>query len=70
MLFYVGMIQAKKFLFLSYAEKRFLYGRQYRLARSPFLSAIEERLTKMSRAQASASRRKTPKVQGLVDLTK
>jgi hypothetical protein len=44
-LFYVGMTRAKRYLFLSSAQRRLLYGRQHRLAKSPFLSRIEKELT-------------------------
>ncbi len=43
-LLYVGMTRAKKFLFLSHAEKRFLHGQELKLERSPFLDTIEEEL--------------------------
>jgi len=43
-LLYVGMTRAKRYLFLSHAEKRFLFGREHSLKRSPFLDAIEKEL--------------------------
>ena len=43
-LLYVGMTRAKKFLYLLHAEKRFIFGKEYRLERSPFLSSIEKEL--------------------------
>ncbi|MFC1852528.1 UvrD-helicase domain-containing protein [candidate division CSSED10-310 bacterium] len=43
-LLYVGMTRAKQFLFLSYAARRLLYGREHHLARSPFLDQIEREL--------------------------
>jgi uncharacterized protein (TIGR00375 family) len=43
-LFYVGMTRAKRFLFLSRAKRRFLFGREYRLEASAFLKDIEEEL--------------------------
>jgi len=43
-LFYVGMTRAKKYLFLTRAKRRFLFGREYRLEPSPYLQAIEEEL--------------------------
>jgi superfamily I DNA/RNA helicase len=46
-LFYVGMTRAKKYLFLSYAARRRLFGREYRLSRSPFLDPIEEGLLEL-----------------------
>ncbi|MFQ3619796.1 MAG: UvrD-helicase domain-containing protein [Spirochaetales bacterium] len=43
-LLYVGMTRAKKGLYLSWAKKRFIFGREYHLEKSSFLSAIEEEL--------------------------
>jgi superfamily I DNA/RNA helicase len=49
-LFYVGMTRAKRYLFLSYATRRRLFGREYRLPRSCFLDPIEEHLLELRRA--------------------
>ncbi|MCK4851712.1 MAG: UvrD-helicase domain-containing protein, partial [Candidatus Omnitrophica bacterium] len=49
-LFYVGMTRAKEFLFLSRAEKRSLFGREYCLKRSPYLDSIEKELIESSKA--------------------
>jgi hypothetical protein len=38
------MTRAGRYLFLSHAKRRRLFGREYRLARSPFLDPIEEGL--------------------------
>jgi superfamily I DNA/RNA helicase len=46
-LFYVGMTRAKRYLYLSYAKRRRLFGREYHLARSPFLDPIEESLLEL-----------------------
>lgn len=43
-LLYVGMTRAERLLFFSFAQKRFLFGKEYRLSRSPFLDNIEEEL--------------------------
>ena len=43
-LLYVGMTRAQKLLFLSYARKRFIFGREYNLGRSSFLDNIENAL--------------------------
>ncbi|UCF95930.1 MAG: UvrD-helicase domain-containing protein [Spirochaetaceae bacterium] len=51
-LFYVGMTRAKRYLFLSYAARRRLFGREYRMPRSPFLDPIEEGLLELKRSQA------------------
>ena len=48
-LLYVGMTRAKKRLFLSHAERRFLLGREYQLVRSPFLDRIERELLEQVR---------------------
>ncbi len=55
-LFYVGMTRAKKYLFLSYAKKRYLFGREYKLAMSPFLSGIEQQLFELKKQKAHGSR--------------
>jgi DNA helicase-2/ATP-dependent DNA helicase PcrA len=49
-LFYVGMTRAKRYLYLSYAKRRHLFGREYRLPRSPFLDPIEEGLLELRSA--------------------
>jgi len=43
-LLYVGMTRAKKDLYLSYAKKRFLFGKEYDLDKSPFINSIEKEL--------------------------
>ncbi len=48
-LLYVGMTRAKRYLFLSHAQKRFLFGQTYRLPRSPFLDAIEQELIELQK---------------------
>ncbi len=48
-LLYVGMTRAKQYLSLTYAGKRFLFGREHRLPKSPFISQIEKELTEMYR---------------------
>ena len=57
-LLYVGMTRAKKYLYLSHAGKRHLSGREYRLARSPFVERIERELLEQSRAEYKHPRRK------------
>ncbi|MBQ9536294.1 MAG: UvrD-helicase domain-containing protein [Desulfovibrionaceae bacterium] len=39
-LFYVGLTRASQLLFLSAAKSRYIYGKQYHLALSPFFTAI------------------------------
>jgi DNA helicase II / ATP-dependent DNA helicase PcrA len=43
-LFYVAMTRAERYLFLTHAAERTLFGRTWRLARSPFLGSIERDL--------------------------
>lgn len=50
-LLYVGMTRAKKYLFLSYAKKRYLFAKEYNLARSPFLDTIENSLLEVQHAE-------------------
>lgn len=51
-LLYVGMTRAKKRLFLSHAETRFLLGKEYQLSRSPFLDRIELELLAQTRQES------------------
>ena len=57
-LLYVGMTRAKKFLYLCHAEKRHLFGNEYRLRRSPFLETIEKDLVEISRAEHKKKEKK------------
>jgi uncharacterized protein (TIGR00375 family) len=43
-LLYVGMTRAKKLLYLTHARSRTLRGRKFNLAKSPFLSSIQQEL--------------------------
>ena len=56
-LLYVGMTRARRFLFLSHAGKRILFGRELNLPQSPFLGAIEESL--VERGSPKFGRRKS-----------
>jgi len=47
-LLYVGMTRAKKYLFLTHAERRLLQGREYKSERTPFLKRINDELTTQS----------------------
>jgi superfamily I DNA/RNA helicase len=49
-LLYVGMTRARRWLYLSHARARSLFGRKLGLPRSPYLEAIERELTEASRA--------------------
>jgi uncharacterized protein (TIGR00375 family) len=50
-LLYVGMTRAQRFLFLSHTKKRFLFGREYTLERSPFVNSIKEELLELSKSE-------------------
>ena len=50
-LFYVGMTRAKRFLILSYAKKRFIFGKEFHLEKSPYLLNIEKELTELSKSE-------------------
>jgi len=58
-LLYVGMTRAKKYLFLSHAQKRFLFGRDHRLDRSSFLDSIEEDLIQLSKTEYRKKEKKS-----------
>jgi DNA helicase-2/ATP-dependent DNA helicase PcrA len=67
-LFYVGMTRAKRYLFLSYAGRRYLFGREHRLAKSSFLAPIEQGLLEIERARARTDRPAAAAVQRQLDL--
>lgn len=50
-LFYVGMTRAKRFLILSHAKKRFIFGKEFHLERSPYLLNIEKELIELSKSK-------------------
>jgi uncharacterized protein (TIGR00375 family) len=50
-LLYVGMTRAQRFLFLSHANRRFLFGREYNLERSPFVKSVKEELFELSKSE-------------------
>ncbi|MCR4338063.1 MAG: ATP-dependent helicase [Candidatus Omnitrophica bacterium] len=50
-LFYVGMTRAKEQLFLTRSGRRFLYGKSYENAASPFLADIKEELKEYEKLQ-------------------
>jgi len=66
-LLYVGMTRAKRFLFLTHAEKRRLGGREYRLERSPFLDGIEKELIELSRQDSRKTLVNEPVQRSLFD---
>lgn len=50
-LLYVGMTRAQKFLFITHAKKRFLFGKEHSLPRSPFLDSIEKELVLLHKSE-------------------
>jgi superfamily I DNA/RNA helicase len=64
-LFYVGMTRARRYLFLSHARRRRLFGRELSLKRSPFVDAIERELIDLERPEV---RRRTGKSEGQLEL--
>ncbi len=67
-LLYVGMTRAQKFLYLSYAGKRVLRGREYRLERSSFLDSIEKKLIEQSQQEYKKKEEKEPVQRKLFEL--
>ncbi len=65
-LLYVGMTRAKHRLFLTHAEKRFLWGREHCLKRSSFLDTIEEAL--IERLEVKRAKGRTKKEDGQMGL--
>ena len=64
-LLYVGMTRAKKFLFLSHAHKRFIYGKEYHLAHSPFLDSIEKELIELETSEYKRKEKEEAQAQQL-----
>ncbi len=64
-LLYVGMTRAKKHLYLSYAAKRFLFGKEYHLPKSPFINNIELELAEFQQTEA---KKKSKKDENQLDL--
>jgi uncharacterized protein (TIGR00375 family) len=57
-LLYVGMTRAKKYLFLTHANRRFIMGKEYRLERSSFLNRIEKELIEYSKSEYKKKEKK------------
>lgn len=64
-LLYVGMTRAKKYLYLTHANRRFLHGREYRSDRSPYLNHIEEELIELSKSEYQRKAKKEDNQLGL-----
>jgi DNA helicase-2/ATP-dependent DNA helicase PcrA len=58
-LLYVGMTRAKRYLLLSHASKRYLFGRMMHPKRSPFLDGIEDALLESSKTVMRAKKSKS-----------
>lgn len=66
-LLYVGMTRARRFLFLTHAGRRTIFGNAYNLPRSSFLNHIETELYELSRQDA---RKKPPEEPRQLELFK
>jgi uncharacterized protein (TIGR00375 family) len=64
-LLYVGMTRAKKHLFLSHSDRRFLIGREYNQERSPFLDHIEKELVEHAKSEYKKREKKKDDQMGL-----
>jgi DNA helicase II / ATP-dependent DNA helicase PcrA len=57
-LLYVGMTRAEKYLYLSHAQRRFIFNKEYALHRSPFIDKIEKELIEQSQAGPKKKQKK------------
>jgi len=64
-LLYVSMTRAKKYLYLTNAKKRFLFGQQKTMHPSPFLTSIKEELIERSQVTYKRKPKKDDKQMGL-----
>ena len=64
-LLYVSMTRAKKYLYLTHAQKRFLFGQQKPMNPSPFLAAIQKELIERSQDTYQRKPKKKDKQMGL-----
>ncbi|MFO7890815.1 MAG: UvrD-helicase domain-containing protein [bacterium] len=64
-LLYVSMTRAKKYLYLTHAQKRFLFGQTKQMNPSPFLTSIKEELIERSRETYQRKPKKDDKQMGL-----
>ncbi len=64
-LLYVSMTRAKKYLYLTHAKKRFLFGQQKPMPPSPFLAAIKKELIERSQDTYQRKPKKKDKQMGL-----
>ncbi|MBN1980581.1 MAG: UvrD-helicase domain-containing protein, partial [Chitinivibrionales bacterium] len=59
-LLYVGMTRAKRFLYLTHAAKRLLFGKPHAMRRSSFLDAIEQELIAIETVKARQKKSPAP----------
>lgn len=64
-LLYVSMTRAKKYLYLTHAQKRFLFGQTKQMNPSPFLASIQEKLIERSKDTYRRKPKKDDKQMGL-----
>lgn len=57
-LLYVGMTRAKRYLFLSHSDNRFIYGTNLEMRRSPFIDQIELELLERPEIELKPKRKK------------
>lgn len=64
-LLYVSMTRARKYLYLTSAKKRFLFGQQKQMKPSPFLASIKQELIERSQERYERKPKKHDKQMGL-----
>ncbi len=69
-LLYVAMTRAREYLYLTHAERRFMFGKEYNLARSSFIDRIEKELIKFEQDMLKAKSKKSNEQLTLFDLGK
>ncbi len=67
-LLYVGMTRARRYLFLTHAGKRLLFGKSYQLPRSRFLEGIEQELLELSQPEFRKKEKPADRQRKLFDL--
>ena len=62
-LFYVGMTRAKEMLYLTYARKRRIFGREQSRIRSCFIDDIEKKLARYEKGKKQVKKQKSKDIQ-------
>ena len=62
-LFYVAMTRAKEMLYLTYARKRRIFGREQQRIRSCFIDDIETELARYEKGRKQVKKQKTKDIQ-------